>query len=176
MAFIFRGSVSKLTFAPREKESVGPAQAGLGGGAYRDPEDGGGAGRRGTGNSLAETLSCPQTWRGPGSAGSSPGRAQAPAGPRSGAYGVPGARCAHARAMAKVGAAVEPTRTLLGGGGACAPPPPRAPPSTHAQGRADPERRPRVLVRSTTPGPLPRSFATHPSPSSPPRALDSALT
>lgn len=176
VALIFPGSVSKLTFGPREKESVGPAQAGLGGGACGDPEDGGGAGRRGTGNSLAETLRCPQAWRGTGSACSIPGRAQAPAGPRSAAYSVPGGRRAHARAMAEVGAAAEPTRTLLGGGGACAPPPPRAPPSTHAQGRADPERRPRVVVRSTTPGPLPRSFATHPSPSSPPRALDSALT
>jgi hypothetical protein len=57
VALILRGSVSKLTFAPRGKENVGSAQAGLGGGACRDPENGGGAGRRGTSNSLAKTLS-----------------------------------------------------------------------------------------------------------------------
>lgn len=117
MALIFRGSVSKLTFAPREKESVGPAQAGLGGGACLDPGDGGGAGRRGTGNSLAKPLSCPENLGGPGSACSCPGRPQALAGARGAAYGVPAARKAHARAMAEVGAAAEPTWTLRGGGG-----------------------------------------------------------
>ena len=91
---------------------------------------------------------------------------------------MPGARQAHARAMAEVGAAAEPTRTLRGGGDA-----PvraaailRAAEHPRARARAAPDRRPRVVVRSTTPGPLPRSFATHPSPFGPPRALDSALT
>lgn len=118
VGLIFRGSVSKFTSAPRGNESVGPAQVRLGGGACRDPENGGGAGRRGTGNSLAKTLSRPRATGGPSPTCSHPGRPQAPTEPRGAAYGVPGARQAHARAMAEVRVAAEPTGTLRGGGGA----------------------------------------------------------
>lgn len=132
----------------------------------------------GPGNSLAKTLSRPQALGGPGPACSYPGRPQAPAGPRGAAYGVPGARQAHARAMAELRAAAEPTRTLRGGGSAHGRAAATLRAAEHPRARvcADPEGRPRVVVRSTTPGPLPGSFATHPSPFRPPRALDSALT
>lgn len=81
-ALIFRGLETKLTFTPGGKESVGPAQAGLGGGACRDPKDGGGAGQRGTGNPLAKALGCPRASGGRDRAWRAPAQQQARVGPK----------------------------------------------------------------------------------------------
>lgn len=175
-ALIFRGLEAKLTFTPGGKESVGPAQAGLGGGACRDPEDGGGAGQRGTGNPLAKALGCPRASGGRDRAWRAPARRQArvrPKGcglprsrPRVASAPGPGRRAGRPRTSPGPGRGVEAASTG-------APPPPRAPPSTPRAGaRANPQRKPRVVVRSTTAGPAPLPLA----PSTPPRAWDSTLT
>lgn len=158
---------------------MGPAQAELGGGACRDPEDGGGAGRRGTGNPLAKALGCPRASGGRDRAWRALARRQGRVGPKG--CGLPGSR---SRVVSALGQRAGRPRTSPGPGkggveaaSTGAPPPPRAPPSTPCAGaRANPQRKPRVVVRSTTAGPRPSSFAARPVHPAPGLGLHTDLT
>lgn len=163
----FWGLQTKLTFTPGGKESMGPAQAALGGGACRDPEDGGGAGRRGTGNPHAKALGCPRASGGRDRAWRAPARRQARVRPKG--CGLPGSRSRVASAPGqRAGRPRTSPGTGGGGGGGSehgrAPATPRAaehptrrgarePPEKAVCGRQEHDCRPaaRLLHRSSRP-------------------------
>lgn len=156
---------------------MGPAQAGLGGGACRDPEDGGGAGRRGTGNPLAKALGCPRASGGRDRAWWAPARRQARVGPKG--CGLPGSR---SRVASAPGQRAGRPRTSPGPGrggwrrrARARPRHPARRRAPHAPGRARTPRESRVWssgARLQACGPAPSPLVL----STPPRAWDSTLT